>query len=423
PVVIGDEGIRVQVLVSPPDDSGRRAFTVHFEVGDTWTRHASGVLGDDVSVPGAGELTVWPPEGAAVLPTDGLYERLSASGYGYGEAFRGLRAAWRRGDEVFAEVALPDGVEPQGFGIHPALLDAALHVNAADADGQGQMLPFVWSGVSLHAVGATTLRVRVTSAEPEGVSLEIADTQGAPVATVGALVSRPVDAQALTSPKADTDSLYRVEWAPISTSEAPATHAWIDELASLVDTEVPHVLMSPSGTAPATVTNDVLATLQTWLADNRGDSSVLVLVTRGAVATEAGETVTDLAGAAARGLVRSAQVEHPGRFMLLDLDGSETEDLVAGALATGEPELAVRGGQVSAPRLARPADALVLPDEPWRLEVTASGTVDGINPVPNPQAAVSLGVGEVRVGVRAAGVNFRDVLISLGMYPGQALVG
>ena len=44
-------------------------------------------------------------------------------------AFRGLTAAWRRGDEVFAEVRLP---EPAGggFAVHPALLDAAMHALA-----------------------------------------------------------------------------------------------------------------------------------------------------------------------------------------------------------------------------------------------------------------------------------------------------
>ncbi|WP_398878585.1 polyketide synthase dehydratase domain-containing protein, partial [Streptomyces prunicolor] len=72
---------------------------------------------------------LWPPEGAVAVPVDGLYERLAEAGYEYGPVFQGLRSAWRDGELVYAEVVLPD--EPvgsaQGFGIHPALLDAALH--------------------------------------------------------------------------------------------------------------------------------------------------------------------------------------------------------------------------------------------------------------------------------------------------------
>ena len=43
------------------------------------------------------------------------------------------------------------------------------------------------------------------------------------------------------------------------------------------------------------------------------------MTTRGAMGL-AGEDVTDLAGAAVWGLVRSAQTEHPGRIVLVDSD-------------------------------------------------------------------------------------------------------
>ena len=67
--------------------------------------------------------------GAVPVDTGRAVPALAAGGYWYGPAFRGLRAAWRRGQEMFAEVALPR--ERRGrraaFGLHPALLDAALH--------------------------------------------------------------------------------------------------------------------------------------------------------------------------------------------------------------------------------------------------------------------------------------------------------
>src|SRR4029077_6521863 len=103
------------------------------------------------------------------------YEALADRGYGYGPAFRGLRAAWRRGDEVFAEVALPAdaAAEAAAFGIHPALLDAALHVaGLAGGDGAKEpsdaRLPFTWNGVSLRAAGASSLRVRLSQDPASG---------------------------------------------------------------------------------------------------------------------------------------------------------------------------------------------------------------------------------------------------------------
>ncbi|MGC5365813.1 SpnB-like Rossmann fold domain-containing protein, partial [Streptomyces sp. DT24] len=52
------------------------------------------------------------------------------------------------------------------------------------------------------------------------------------------------------------------------------------------------------------------------------------------------------------GLVRAAQAENPGRFVLLDVDVEGVAGVdVAGVVASGEPEVAVRGGVVWVPRL------------------------------------------------------------------------
>ena len=81
-------------------------------------------------------------------------------GYEYGPAFQGLRAVWRDGADVLAEVALPEAAgKPGGFGIHPALLDAALQsalLLGEPGDDGRVWLPFAWNGVSLWAAGATT---------------------------------------------------------------------------------------------------------------------------------------------------------------------------------------------------------------------------------------------------------------------------
>ena len=93
---------------------------------------------------------------------------------------------WRRGDEMFAEVTLPraaGGVS--GFGVHPALLDAALHAVAVTHEApEGVALPFSWQGVSLHAAGASSVRARIAPSGPSAVSVELADGLGLPVLSV-----------------------------------------------------------------------------------------------------------------------------------------------------------------------------------------------------------------------------------------------
>jgi polyketide synthase 12 len=145
---------------------------------------------------------------------------------------------------------------------------------------------------------------------------------------------------------------------------------------------------------------------------------VLMVCTVGAVALP-GEDVGDLAGAAVWGLVRSAQTENPGRIVLVDSDGAVD---VAAVMAVGEPQVVVRAGVVYTARLAGVAGVGAVLSPPasesvWRLGITEKGTLENLVLEGFPQAQAPLEAGQVRVAVRAAGVNFRDVLIALGMYP------
>src|SRR6185437_4352495 len=125
------------------------------------------------------------------LPLDGAYERLAAVGYEYGPAFQGLREAWRAGDDLYAEVVFPAGPaedEPgEEFTIHPALLDAALHVIAVEEATGGLRLPFSWTGVTIHAARACAVRVHVRKTGPNVFAVELADSAGQPVLTVESL--------------------------------------------------------------------------------------------------------------------------------------------------------------------------------------------------------------------------------------------
>ncbi|MCX5380979.1 type I polyketide synthase [Streptomyces sp. NBC_00091] len=383
PLVLPEQGaVQLQVAVGSVDADGRRSLTFHSRHTDEpWTRHATGTLTDGpapaAAPPAVPDLSEWPPAGAEPVSVEGLYDHLVEVGFGYGPAFQGLRAAWRRGEDVFAEVRLPQEAEAARFGLHPALLDAALHaVGLGDfvTDGAAS-LPFSWRGVALHAAGAPALRVRLSPAGPDSVSLDAADQTGAPVATVEALALRPAAAQRTHRHR---DSLFRVDWAalplplPAAASGQPAgaPPRWIASAADLaaLDTVPDAVFVRCPRTdddlvpAAHTGAHRVLELLQAWLADPRCASSQLVLVTRGALAVRQGETVHDLGQAPLWGLVRSAQAENPGSFRLIDVtdpdDAPDASAALDALLTLDEPQLALRDGTLYAPRLARvPAPA------------------------------------------------------------------
>ncbi|MEU5756893.1 type I polyketide synthase [Streptomyces sp. NPDC047829] len=443
-------GVALQVGIGAPDDSGDRSVEVCSRPSDDapWVCHATGLLGES-GADAPTEPTTWPPPGSRPVDLAGFYDGLAEAGYGYGPAFQGLRAAWRDGDTVLAEVELPEAVDAAGFGIHPALLDAALHAVAVTADADsGTRLPFAWHGVTLHATEATVLRVALTTT-PDGLNVRSTDPTGAPVVTVDALVLRDITPDALRQVGEQhlREALFAVDWtalpdpAPGNTPPDPSAWARLDPDGPppAHDTPPPPVtlltLPRPAPDAPLSAdtvhrtTQDVLRTVQGWLADDRYLDTRLVVVTRGAVPAVPGQTVTDLAGAAVWGLLRSAQSEHPGRILLLDRDPAGTDGDIwpNWAVTDDEPQVAIRDGRARAPRLVRPPadDGLPLPAGPaaWRLDVTDEGTLDHLTMLPAPDADAPLTTGQVRVAVRAAGVNFRDVLITLGMYPDRAQMG
>ncbi|MBB5140558.1 acyl transferase domain-containing protein/NADPH:quinone reductase-like Zn-dependent oxidoreductase/acyl carrier protein [Thermocatellispora tengchongensis] len=442
-----DGGVQVQVLLREPDADGAREVEVHARTDEAaeWVCHAVGVI-DAASDEPEFDLSAWPPADAEPVPVDGLYDTLAEIGYRYGPAFRGLRAAWRRGEELFAEVALPDEARDAaaGFLLHPALLDAALHtIGLTDGDPGDQVrLPFSWTGVTVHAANALAARVMISPAGADAVSVRLADVTGRPLAAVRTLTLRPMGAAVAPHP----DWLFRVEW---RAADLPAglggrwamvgddpfgiaadlelwgldldRYADLDEVAGIPDVVL---LCAGGGSDPGVMAADahaaivsVLSEVRQWLAEPRFAMSRLVLVTRSAVACPD----VDPVGAAVWGFMRSVAAEAPGRIVLVDVDGG----LVPWDRLVGdEPEIAVRDGEVLCPRLARTTGALVPPEgDGWRLDTTAAGSLDAVSVIGDDAARAPLGPREVRVAIRAAGVNFRDVLVGLGMYPGGAALG
>ncbi|WP_374224439.1 SDR family NAD(P)-dependent oxidoreductase, partial [Streptomyces sp. ISL-94] len=408
PLVLPERGgVALRVALGPAESSGSRELTIHSRpegaLGEEeWTLHATGLIGAGPAAAVAGRQSeagaVWPPADAEPIDVSGFYAALDAGGYGYGPTFRGVRAAWRSGDAILAEVALPEESADSAarFGLHPALLDAALHTTSLlDPEEGGVLLPFSWSGVSLSVTGSSVLRVRLTRTGEDAVSLTLSDTAGAPVAAVDSLTLRPASADQLASASVKYhESLYVADWTAVPAgSGVPADWAVVGaDTLGLADglraagvrvTQYPDLdqAAAGSGDAPETVVlaadglalpdgdlaagvhhsvGALLEQLRQWTADARFTDGRLVVVSRRAVAAGTDAAPADLAAAPVWGLVRSAQAEHPGRITLVDLDSTGSAQSLPLAVATGEPEIAVRDGSLLARRLNRvpvPAEA------------------------------------------------------------------
>ncbi|WP_420877665.1 SDR family NAD(P)-dependent oxidoreductase [Streptomyces mobaraensis] len=450
-ILTGTRPADVQLTVGAPDADGRRAVAVHSRPDDgaEWTRHAHGTVAPGTPEPARDLSGDWLPADAVPVDLTDFYPSVVADGFAYGPTFRGLTALWRSGDEVFGEVALPEAArtDAAGYGVHPALLDAALHAGLVGNTGDTVRLPFCWNRVGLHTTGATALRVHLAPAGPDAMRLTVADADGTPVLTADSLQARPVSLGQLQAARRD-ETLHELRWTAAPDAE-PETRArtWAllgdgvpglpgalpagdrlvgyeagagvpgaapvvpapgrragdaaaevlpadDRLvADAADAGVPGpapglsiggaaaetlpaddpllgaagvpdvALVAPAPGRPVRETvAETLDLLQRWLADERTASSVLAVLTRGAVATGPGESVPHPELAAVWGLVGAAQAENPGRFVLADLppDTDATPELLT-ALLAGEPQLALRDGAVRVLRLAParlPADAV-----------------------------------------------------------------
>ncbi|QFG24791.1 SDR family NAD(P)-dependent oxidoreductase [Actinomadura sp. WMMB 499] len=332
-------GIDIQVALDPPDSDGRRPISIHSRTSDEpWVRHVTGTLAPHTTA--SSEPSTEAPSDATPIDVSRLYEDLADRGYLYGPAFQNLTAAWRHGDDIYADVAFPDDSVSPGHSIHPALLDAALHplVFTAVSSGEEIKLPFSWENVTLRSTGASTLRVRLQPTGPDQFRITAADEQGAPVATIGALTVRSLTPEQLSVGTNLHNSLFRLDWQRLS---VPARS-----------------IASTGGTVwevPATPAEDVLKGVRDLahqalgrLQDVLATDELLTVVTRGAVSTGPDDPVTDLGHAAIWGLIRSAQNEHPDRITLIDTDTTTTPT------TTTEPQTAIRNGQTFAPRLTRP---------------------------------------------------------------------
>ena len=416
PLVLADRAPRqVQVRVAAPAEDGNRAVTVHSRAGgeeSEWVCHATATVGPATRGVTGEALTEWPPAGAESFDLTEPYASLAEAGFTYGPGFQGLRRAWRLGDELYAEVELPTpGVEDK-FLMHPALLDAAMHVGAVDSVGRraSAAMPFEWRGARVYASGPTALRVRWQSTGPNAFRLDMADSSGAPVAAVDRIVTRPVTAD--TVREQSGAGLFFVDWQQIPVT-GEAEEAPVAEVVRV------------TGNEPAKVVGETVDLVQRWLAKEKESDARLVVATTRAVAAVSGDEV-DPTLAPVWGLVRTAQNEHPGRFVLVDVDDDPASRAVVPAMTgIGEDQVAIRSGRPRIPRLVRrqPGEPLTPPPGSWRLASRGTGSVSDLTLQSWAEGDRELEHGEVRIAVRSVGVNFRDVVTALGMVADQRALG
>ncbi|WP_344295861.1 type I polyketide synthase, partial [Streptomyces synnematoformans] len=381
-------GVQVQVIVDPPEGEGTaRTVAVHARPDDDpdgpFTRHATG----RVTATASEDTTVeawqgaWPPADATAVDLADAYDRLAERGYDYGAGFQGLTALWQDGSTRYAEVVLSKEHTgdhgPDAFGLHPALLDAALHTLLIDSsDGvdnadDGIRVPFAWSKVVLHATAATHLRVQAVAVGPDTVEITLFDAEGGPVAEVGELTMRTL--AAAPQPTAD---LYTVRWTPRELpADVPDATGWATlgpvapvpdsavrhhpHLADLLATDDPPTAVvyapapggEPTPTAAHRAVQDLLTLLQQYLDEPRLADTPLVVLTRHAHTAE-----PDPVHAALWGLARTAQAEHPGRIHLVDTDDhpdtrTHLPHALAHTLTTDTPQLTLHHGTPHTPHL------------------------------------------------------------------------
>ncbi|MGY1503358.1 SDR family NAD(P)-dependent oxidoreductase [Streptomyces sp. QTS52] len=390
--------VETQVMVGLGAD-GRRPVSVHTrpEGSDVaWTRHAEGILAPapPATVATGGSEQPWPPTDAEPVedrPTIGHHDRAVA----YGPAFGAPRGVWRRGGEIWAELAPPeaDGTEPGDFALHPGLLESVLHaLRLARPDAAETWLAVQYDRVIVSGPAAGgPLRARIAPGDGDTVSVRITDSAGRPVATLGALTPRPLPLPTGVTARGshEGDAPFELAWRPVEPAFSAPGLRWAvlgdsalvpaaalpdaerhQDLASLLtDGTPPDVVVFGCDTDPEAVrtadeAKDVAAAARraahravdlagTWLAEDRLADTRLIVVTRRAIAI--GEDSCDPEQAPVWGLFRSAQTEHPGRFLLVDLDDKPASAAALPAVpACGEPQLAVRDGRLHAPRLVRP---------------------------------------------------------------------
>jgi acyl transferase domain-containing protein/acyl carrier protein len=318
---ISDTDARIQVVVEAPGPEGRRRFTAHLRAEETWITCAHGTLSTTAVEP---------------LPVTGPHTETSID------------------------------ADTTGHVLHPDLLAAAT------AGVDGDLHPVEWTGLVVHAAGASTLRTRWTTTAPHVVALTAHDATDTPVLSATVRFGEVRTAHR----NRQRENLFTLAWEPVELPEAPPV-AWavlgdvpdrfLPDTPAAADPDAYLVYFPRAGHDVRPVLTRALELVQRWVAEDR--NARLVFLTE--------NSTDDPATSALWGLVRAAQAEHPNRFTLIDVDHPTALDAV---IAADRPRLAVRGERVLSPELVPARTGQVTAD--WAggavLVTGATGVLGGL---------------------------------------------
>ena len=454
---------RLQVTVDGRGSGDARQVQVYSspEAGDgEWQLHAEGKLVP--ARPQASEPVALPPREAEPFDVSALYSDLAALGYGYGPTFQGIKEGWHVGEEVWARATLPETVTKSAirYGLHPALLDSAMHSllltqRLKNKTGDDLFVPYEAERLSLWEEGLSEIWVRVAAFEMgDGefwASLDIYNADGVNVGRLERLHARRMDrAELRRLAAAGVDRFqFDVRWQQVDTANVEVGGSWgllcpagdvawarqvkadlsrggiqvikvadledaadLDGLICLWDAEADDLPQVHELAAKA------LTLIQETV--DVGFQPPVAWITRNAVGTSADDPVSGIGAAPLWGLTRTTRNEYPELALrLIDLGQEEADRkaLASALMLDSEPECALRHGHVLTPQLQRAGEAaeLELPTEgTWQLEIATKGRLDEPLAV-RTVSEKSVAAGEIRAEVKAAGVNFLDVLNALGM--------
>lgn len=470
----------LRVMVEPPDDAGRRQIVIYSraegEVDEIpWTRHAQGIVGPFQAE--RVEWTQWPPPGTTPLELEGFYSQLAARGLEYGPAFRGIRALWRGADNIYAEVSLPESVidEAGSFMVHPALFDAAIQSLAGTMDmPHGYVfLPSQLSGLTLfRAVGANVcVQARIDvkpGSETLFASIVLADAAGNLVARLSDIQLTRTSTEWLSSAQSRQtifEYLHIIDWqeSTISKKQEPVSETWL-----LLDAK-PESSWPMADRMQGLGSRLISCNLSTWLEapssletysrvvwlcndhdsvdDDRSPAAhaerhaiealrlvrvllqqekppQFVVVTRGAFPVEPGERVVSMS-ASVWGFARTLMLEYPDlSCKMVDIDpDQDLWECIWQELSCTESEnqIAWRGGKRFVPCLEKlPVVRDIARPKGSNYALASADRGELSNLRLEAASRVSPRSGEIEIKVQASGLNFRDVLNALGMYPGEA---
>ena len=397
------------------------------------------------------------------------YQQLQAEGLNYGKRFQGLRQIWQDTGKALGLIELPELDDSDAYSLHPVVLDSCFHLLAA-AGMESTALPVSLDSLQFYAPieaqtwGLVELQPDTGALRKANISLFRQD--GTLVATIQGLTLQPVSLDSMqrlfgASSSEQQAEFYQLSWQPqsLERSNPPAeSFRWLifadrTELAAplvqllvehgntagdvrvvdlsqannvqqLLTQTQPQQVVYLSSHSSATQNNQpplraeqrcegLLGLVQALIQQNPRPK--LWVVTQNAQAM-AGTSALQTDQAALWGLARVIRSEQPDlRCTSIDLGSIHTdiENLVQELFnTTGEDQIAYRQGTRYVARLVPHVPELPN-SEAVQLKISNYGLLDSLTLVPSSRSSPA--PGEIEVQVRAAGMNFRDLLNGLGL--------